>query len=149
MSMDDSERPLAERGHVEAAQIAAFMAAQRMVPDVILCSTARRARETLDGLQAGGVEGRVYYEDALYLASAGQLLARLSEFGDEVRHCLVIGHNPGLHQLAGQLSMEGETTAVRELIMQFPPCSLASVQCEGEVSLGGVLQHFVTPKILG
>lgn len=148
MAMDDAERPLAERGHGESRQISAFMQQQKIVPDIILCSTARRTRETLDGLHAGGVEAVVSYEDGLYLASAGQLLARLSQLEDSVQHVLVIGHNPGLHQLAGQLAVEGEMQAARDLVMQFPPCALACIECAHDVTLGGKLRHFITPKML-
>lgn len=148
MTMDDFDRPLAERGWNEATAIAAYMQAKNLSPDLTLCSPARRTRETWEGLEKAGIQGQVEYENELYLASAGTLLARLAQLDGSVKHCLLIGHNPGLHQLSGQLSVEGETEAIRNLIMQFPPCSLTTIDCGSDATLGGTLRHFITPKML-
>lgn len=149
IGVDDFARHLAQRGKEEAQKIAHFMQRHDLKPDLVLCSSALRTKETLSELLEAGLEcGKVLYEEDLYLTTAGCMLGRLEDISSEVSHCLVVGHNPGLHQLAGQLAVEGETRAIRELIMQFPPCSLAHFDFVGEISLGGELQKFITPAML-
>jgi phosphohistidine phosphatase len=97
--LPDHDRPLAGRGKRATKVILRHMRAQEFVPELVLCSTARRARETLERIEPalGGVPVRV--ERELYGASARELLARLRRLPDDVGSVLVIGHNPGMHEL--------------------------------------------------
>ena len=103
----DMDRPLSAVGQAEAEAAGRWLAAQGLVPDRVLCSPARRARESLEAvLQAiGYVEQRL--EDGIYEATAGTL-AELADANREVGRLLLVGHNPGLEQLAA-LMHSGQT----------------------------------------
>lgn len=99
--LDDFDRPLAKRGRNAARQMADWFAANRIRPGLILCSAAKRTRETLDLVSPGlGPDIVVEFDRALYLATADELLARLQQVDDRVGSVLMIGHNPGLQELA-------------------------------------------------
>ena len=103
----DLDRPLSAEGLAEAEAAGRWLAAQGLVPDRVLCSPARRARESLEAvLQAiGYVEQRL--EDGIYEATAGTL-AELADANREVGRLLLVGHNPGLEHLAA-LMHSGQT----------------------------------------
>src|SRR5436190_18664812 len=86
-SLKDFDRPLSERGESAAPRMGAYMAAQGLAPELVLCSPAVRARQTLDLVLprlAGGPT--VVYEDAFYLATSSVLIARVRKIGAKVRH---------------------------------------------------------------
>ena len=96
-SLEDFDRPLAERGKAAAQRMGAYMAAQGIAPELILCSTAVRARQTLDlVLPHLSVAPTVVHEAALYLAAASVLLARVRKIDAKVGHVMLIGHDPGM-----------------------------------------------------
>jgi len=97
----DHDRPLAGRGKRAAKGIAKHMRARELEPELVLCSTARRARETLERIEPALGHTQVRVERELYGASAHDLLARLRRLPDDVGSVLVIGHNPGIHAGAG------------------------------------------------
>jgi phosphohistidine phosphatase len=100
----DHDRPLAPRGLRNIAALASHVRAKGISPSLILCSSARRARETLAGvLPALDTEVEILIENGLYGAGAAQLIARLREVGETVPSVMLIGHNPGLEDLASQL----------------------------------------------
>ena len=103
----DIDRPLSPQGLAEAEAAGRWLAAQGLVPDRVLCSPARRARESLEAvLQAiGYVEQRL--EDGIYEATAGTM-AELADANREVGRLLLVGHNPGLEHLAA-LMHSGQT----------------------------------------
>ena len=118
----DHERPLAPRGERAAVLIAEHVRRQGIVPELVLCSTALRARQTLAALLpvvAGDVEIRL--EEALYGAGVEAVLGRLRAVDDVVGSVLVVGHNPMLHELALAL------TAGEEELERFPTGALASL----------------------
>jgi phosphohistidine phosphatase len=103
--LDDHDRPLAERGHRDARRMGKRLARREHRPDLLLTSSALRARQTADYLIAAldlG-ESRVRTERRIYLASPGDLLQVLEGLDDELRHVLLVGHNPGLTQLVNML----------------------------------------------
>jgi phosphohistidine phosphatase len=102
--LPDHDRPLAGRGRRAAKAIVRHMRAQEFVPELVLCSTARRARETLERIEPALGRAPVRVERELYGASARELLARLRRLPDDVGSVLVIGHNPGMHELAVELA---------------------------------------------
>jgi phosphohistidine phosphatase len=124
----DHDRPLAPRGRRAAKAIGRHLREQGIEPDVVLCSTAARARETLDRIEPIGGGGALI-ESGLYGADAGTLLARLREIPAAVGSVMVIGHNPGLEQLALVLARPGP--AVRELSVKFPTGALATLAFRG------------------
>lgn len=137
----DFDRPLAPRGRKAAAKMAGYMAREGVRPDLILCSTARRARQTCEALD---VPGEVRFEDELYGASAGELLQRLRQLPGRPEQVLVVGHNPGLQDLVGTLAGEGAD--------RFPTGALAAFSVESGWSTLGPgqarLEWLVTPRTL-
>ncbi|MDE1146098.1 MAG: histidine phosphatase family protein [Azospirillaceae bacterium] len=125
------------------------------MPDLILCSTAARTRATLAGLLPLWREPPPMSVDrAFYMAGAPQLMARLRGLPDTVGTVLLIGHNPGLEDLALHLAGP-EDTALRARVMdKYPTGALVRLDFTGEpwVDLAagtGHLAEFTTPRDLG
>lgn len=148
----DHERPLAERGRKDAPAAGLKLAETGIAFDLALCSTAARTRETWKlAVQEMPHRPRTSYEERLYDASPGELIALLNETSDEVKDLLVIGHNPGMHALADALASraEGDTLA-RMTRTGFPTAAFAVVSFTGSwksVEPGvGTLLDFWTPE---
>lgn len=127
----DEERPLSRRGRAAASALGGWLARRRVRIDRVLCSPSRRTRETL-ALLALAPEIPVAYVDALYLASARTLLARLRRLPPRVHTVLVVGHDPGLDQLARSLAEQGRGRALALLEAGFPTGSLAELRVPEE-----------------
>jgi phosphohistidine phosphatase len=127
-SLHDHDRPLAGRGRRAAKAIARHMRAHDMEPELVLCSTARRARETLEGIEPSLAAAAVEVEPDLYAASAPALLERLRSLPDTVKSVMVIGHNPGLQELA--LELARPASAASELAAKYPTGALATLAFE-------------------
>jgi phosphohistidine phosphatase len=107
--LKDHERPLNERGKKAAPQMAAYIKSKKYKPDLILCSSARRTVETFDALkEVLGDDLNVRFEDGVYLAEPHKLIERLTWLDDGIKSVMIIGHNPGLQQLALQLTHSPE-----------------------------------------
>lgn len=144
----DAERPLMKRGRKAAAAMGEYLAGLAPPPTVVLCSTSLRTRETLDEiLPSLEPEPQLLFEDALYLASASRLLDRLQRLPEQAGSVLLIGHNPGLHQLAATLASNAEGLADG-----FPTAALAVLRVSGNWSVlrphQAKLADFKTPKLL-
>lgn len=143
-SLDDHERPLAPRGIQATATMSGHLA-EAPTPDLVLCSTARRTVETLDGVRpslAGDVD--VELDDALYLASAGEVLSRLRRVTDDVRVTMVVGHNPGMQALTSGLARSGDEATLHQVATKFPTGAIATLTFEGRWSdLGPETCHLV------
>ena len=105
---DDHSRPLNRRGR-EAARLIGESLPKAVGPlDLVLCSSALRTRETAQLALAGFAKmPRTLFEDALYLAASAKLMQRLREIDEQIGSVMVIGHNPGLHELAIALAAPG------------------------------------------
>ena len=126
-SLADRDRPLAGRGRRAARAIADHLGAEGVRPELVLCSPARRARETLERVEGAlGDEVEAVFEEGLYGASgAGRGCWRAFARSPEVGSVLVIGHNPGLEQLALALASDGaELARMRE---KYPTAALATI----------------------
>lgn len=147
----DHERPLAPRGRRTAKVIADHLRRERVAPDLVLCSSARRTRETLERIApALGDDAPVQIEDELYAASEQRLLERVRAVEDGIESLLLIGHNPGIEQLALRLAGSGEELAA--VARKYPTGALATLEFSGHWrELGprsAELTGFVTPKQL-
>lgn len=106
---DDHERPLAEQGLKDAPVTGRWLAGSGVSPELALVSTAARTRETWKLIVPELAERpRTVYEERLYEASIGNLIAVLNETSDDVADLLVVGHNPGIHGLADALAGEAD-----------------------------------------
>lgn len=122
--VDDHERPLSPRGQRAAEVVAAYLAQREEPPSLALCSTARRALETLEPIRRRlGLPFSA--ERELYLAEPAALLDRLARLDERERSVLVVGHNPGLHELGLQLASGGDGEALARLRERFPTAALA------------------------
>ncbi|MFB6840637.1 histidine phosphatase family protein [Streptomyces sp. NPDC056361] len=129
----DHERPLAERGRKDAP-VAGRRLSETGIPfDLALCSTAVRTRETWKlAVPELPQRPRTVYEDRLYEASLGELIALLNETSDEVSDLLVIGHNPGMHALADALAGEADGDALARMNRSgFPTSAFAVLTFNG------------------
>jgi phosphohistidine phosphatase len=151
-ALTDDERPLAPRGRRDGKRIGEHLRRQEIEPDLVLCSSAARTRETLELLRPALGGSTVLVEDELYAASSDQLLARIRVVPDEIASVMVIGHNPGLHELALVLASTGGDELER-LEEKFPTAALATLALAepwGRVAPGGAtLTAYVVPKQLG
>jgi phosphohistidine phosphatase len=114
--LTDDERPLAPRGRREAPAIGPWVATHAGDVDLVICSTATRARETL--ALSGLAAGEVRHDERVYAASYQDLMSVLDELPDEVGTAALVGHNPGLSDLVRVLTgepVELKTSAVAVL----------------------------------
>ncbi|SFF16161.1 phosphohistidine phosphatase [Actinacidiphila alni] len=131
-SVADHERPLADRGRLDAAAAGRRLADDGITPELALCSTAVRTRETWK-LAAHEMPHRpkTVYEERLYEATLGDLLALLTETPDEIGSLLLIGHNPGTHALADALAGGAEGDTAARMSRGFPTAAFAVVTFSG------------------
>ena len=154
----DHERPLAPRGRKNAPQIGAYMRDKAYNPALVLCSTALRAKQTLElVLPFFESEPEMRFERALYLAEWPLLMAEIKDVTATSTPLLLVGHNPGLEQLAIALALQPHTAAERDrtekLASKFPTAALAVFDFDvsewPEIRPGkGRLVDFVRPKDL-
>ena len=128
-AQSDHARPLTARGRSAAAAMRTTLRSLNLIPDVILVSSARRTLQTLEALSPWDETPLIEPMDGLYLATPGQLLAAIASVAETVRSLMVIGHNPGLHELASALAgahdMSSNGNIVVQLAMDFPTGALA------------------------
>ncbi len=131
IDLQDYDRPLTPGGVEAAGRIAATLRRAGPMPDLVLCSGAKRAHQTwqvVDGqLTAEEAEGLTLdLREDLYLASETRLLIALRKLPDTVESVLLIAHNPGLHRMARELAGAGSRAeALVQLGRGFPPAGLA------------------------
>jgi phosphohistidine phosphatase len=149
----DRDRPLNARGH-RAGRLLTAHFAREAPPDLVLCSSARRTRETFDHIAgAYAAPPPVLMEDGLYLGGAQAIMRRIEAVPDSVETLLVIGHNPGLHELAAALARHGARRDRGRLAAKFPTGALASFRLAGRwediAHAPLALTSYVTPADLG
>jgi phosphohistidine phosphatase len=152
-AIDDHDRPLAPRGRRAAARIADYATKRAIRPDLILCSSAKRARQTLERIAPSlGRDAEIHIERSLYRATEDRLLERLHVLPETVDSVMMIGHNPEVQDLALMLSREGPLRTL--LAEKFPTAGLATLAF-GRLAWkdldteSGELVDFVAPRRLG
>jgi phosphohistidine phosphatase len=119
----DAERALRARGRRDAAAAGSWLRAHGFIPDAVICSTARRARQTWLHVSADlGAEAAVSNDPRLYDAGAEQLLDIIGQTSPEVGTLLYVGHNPAAQQLAATLTGERP---------EFPAAAIAVIELPG------------------
>jgi phosphohistidine phosphatase len=151
--MADRDRPLNKRGYRAAASMRQAIIDLGLIPDLVLISPARRVHETLAALDPWDETPLIESIEALYLANAGQMRALLQEVNETVRSVMLIGHNPGMQELAAQLAAGSfDSEFKRRLLAGFPTAALAefSVGTRWQQLDAGAtrLVRFLTPKAL-
>ena len=152
-SVEDRERRLARRGREAARRVGEYLPDAVGALDLVLCSSALRTRETFELALAGLTpQPAVLFEDGLYLASRGTLIRRLQQLDEAVGSVMVVGHNPGMHDLAMALAAPGSTSHRALAGGKFPTGALAvfniAVPWASLDRTRHELADYVTPKSL-
>lgn len=152
--VEDRERPLDGRGRDEARRVGASLPAALGAIDLVLCSPALRTRQTAELALAGFAPApRILVEDALYLAGDAALLRRLQGLDEAAVAVLLVGHNPGLRELALRLAAPHSPRFRALAGGKFPTMARASLAIEGLWEALARSKHpleaYVTPKSLG
>jgi phosphohistidine phosphatase len=142
--LTDHDRPLNSRGRQAAMAVGHYLRRQAIAPVLVLCSSAARTRQTLELLDLDA-QSEISVEDGLYGASAGELLARLQRITAAAPSVMVIGHNPGVHDLAVTLTGDDGQLA------SFPTAAMADLRVAvaswQDLRAGGAtLNAFTTPR---
>jgi phosphohistidine phosphatase len=147
-------RALNARGRAAAPVMGAFIDRHDLLPDLAYVSTAERTRETW-ALIAPHLHKvpKVVFEDRLYDAAPGRILDIIRDAPRAAATVLVVGHNPGLHRLAIELTGTGDLDARARLIEKFPTAALAVISFAADGWIGvraqaGRLERFVSPSAL-
>jgi phosphohistidine phosphatase len=153
--VDDHDRSLAARGRRAAPPMGAWLAGRGFRPDLTLCSTAQRARETWAlAAKAFSPSPPERFEADIYESSPETLLTLVKSVDRSVQTLMIVAHNPGLEQLAKVLATKGDPEARRLLSEKFPTAAIAVFdfpidEWSALESGRGRLDRFVTPRGLG
>ena len=126
----DDARRLTPAGEQQAAELGDHLRREHVQPDVVLCSSATRARQTV---QALGLKARVEVTDRLYQAGGDEILALIRDLDDDIEHVLVGGHSPALPAVAQELADPdtSDPEALGTLERHFPAGALATLSVDG------------------
>ncbi|MBD0292618.1 MAG: histidine phosphatase family protein [Jiangellaceae bacterium] len=128
----DHDRPLAGRGRRDAPALGRWLAEHRLIPQLVLVSSARRAVETAELIAAELVRAPTQVRsDGAYNASAAELLDLVHELPDDVDSAMVVGHNPSIEELARQLAGDGADLG------EMPTCAVVVFQVDGDWGSAG------------
>ena len=145
----DFERPLTARGHKDSEHIAALLVKLQPSVDLIISSPAARTAQTTDHLTDSiGYTKPETWNEGVYLATAETLLAILKATDDEIEHVVLVGHNPGMEELAAGLCSGTPDNSV----LTMPTATLANIVLDiSHWSLlrwgVGQLKLLITPKV--
>lgn len=154
--LSDHARPLNARGKRAAKSMRGVIRDFGLAPDLVLVSSARRALQTLEALEPWDETPLIEPTDQLYLATGPQLLRVLNGTPETVRSVMLVGHNPGLHDLAklliGEAVLAEDRPEIRRIADAFPTGALAEYAVaspwSGLTPGGGRLVRFVAPRDL-
>ncbi|MCB8873996.1 SixA phosphatase family protein [Acidisoma silvae] len=151
-TLNDHDRPLDAEGRAAATALRAAMLDLGLAPELILVSSSRRTRETLELLEPLAETTRVLRSSELYLASPAQILEQIAAIPAETRSVMVIAHNPGLHDLAmmliGSHAISLNQPGTLRVARGFPTAALAEFSVAGPwptLAQGARLVRFLTP----
>lgn len=132
--LPDHDRPLVPEGHRDAEALGRWLKAEGIVVDLVLCSTASRARETWAGVvQGSGLGALVEHDQRIYNASVDTLVEVLQDEGRSARSIALVGHAPGIPGLAAALSEgHGEPGPQESLRYGYPTATAAVLGLDGK-----------------
>jgi phosphohistidine phosphatase len=144
--LEDHERPLNKRGKRDAPRIGRLLAAEQLIPELALCSSARRTRDTaFAALRACGYDREIRVLRSLYMAGPEACLQVLSALGQSPGRVLLVAHSPGLEALIELVTGES---------VELPTAALARIDLEIDgwrkaAGAAGTLRNVWRPKELG
>ncbi|MGB6018878.1 MAG: histidine phosphatase family protein [Sulfurimonadaceae bacterium] len=118
----DHDRPLNKRGQSDALKMGRLLREKELTPKLIICSTAKRARETVELVrEACGYEDEIRFSEELYLAEPEAYIQALNELDDTYDRVMVVGHNPDLEELLELLTGEEHILPTAALVQVVLP----------------------------
>jgi phosphohistidine phosphatase len=150
----DIERPLGKRGQRDAPRAGRWLRQAGYLPDLVVCSTSRRTRETWQLAAAElGASPSVRFEPRVYGAGTAELLDLIRETPDEVETLQVVGHEPAMHELtlllASAVANGSDPAALDRVRLKFPTAAISVLRFAGGWSglgpSGAELADFVVP----
>lgn len=151
--VQDAERPLSDRGEAAARLMGGYMAHHALVPDRVVCSPARRTRETWTGVSAAMSTQlpAVDFDGRLYGATRHGILSVIRDQDEAAHTLLVLGHNPGMQETAEWLIAAGDVELRERLREKFPTAALAVIDFTLDRwsrvhERSGRLERYVTPR---
>jgi phosphohistidine phosphatase len=151
----DRDRTLNRRGEKDADRLGSYIAAEGLIPDLVIVSDAARTRQTLERvLKSVAKPAPVRIEPKVYEAAASMLLSVVRAAPHDVESLLMVGHNPGMAELALLLAGHGEPASLARMSTKFPTSGLAVIDFDEArwpaITAGrGSLERFVTPADIG
>ena len=135
--LHDHDRPLNKRGKKEAPLVGKYLKDNDLLPDLIISSTARRARQTVEMVaEAAGYTGEIRWLDELYAAPPEEYLSALATLPESYHCVMMVGHNPGLEELVALLTEEEEsltTAAMAQVDLSVAAWSEVGMETEGNL----------------
>jgi phosphohistidine phosphatase len=152
--VDDHDRPLAERGRAASPQMGSYLAKQNLRPDLAVVSTALRAQQTWERARSAfkhNIPETV--EPRLYDAAPAKILDIIRQTPADVQVLLLVGHNPGFHELALGLIGKADPTEMARLQRKYPTAGLVVIDFDVDSwtelrEHQGRLERFATPASL-
>jgi phosphohistidine phosphatase len=131
-SLADYDRPLAPRGTKAVRRLRDYLTRTEHRPDVVLCSSSRRTVDTVEGIRVAlPKRASIELADELYLADATTILTRLRALDGTVRCAMLVGHNPGIEDLASRLVGSGDAELRAQLAAKLPTGALVALSFNG------------------
>jgi phosphohistidine phosphatase len=150
--LNDHDRPLSKRGRQTAKMMAAYLRRVKIAPDLVICSTAMRAQQTLDPIAKAKKPPKVVLVSEIYGGAQRVLWGQLWNLPESAKSVLLIGHNPALHDLALELAHADLNKLLPSPSGKFPTGAMASFCFDGAWEElephGAVLTSFITPKAM-
>jgi len=149
----DIDRPLSSRGQKAAPLMGEWLTGEGYRPDVVLCSTARRTRETLDLIREGFKNPTIEFSKGLYMAAPRDMLSEIAKAPATAQTVMLLGHNPGIGSLASLLAGSGDEKMLGNMHAKFPTAAIAVIGFNvgkwSEAAPGtGILRAFHRPRDL-
>jgi phosphohistidine phosphatase len=143
----DFERALADSGRADAAVMGKMLAGLGLAPELMLVSSARRTRETGEQVAANFPNARVEHSRDLYHADPEEIVQALEDQGEAAATVMIVGHNPGMHELALSFALRGGASPIQtnKLRGRFPTSTIVVFAMNGAGGGGGppVLEHLL------
>jgi phosphohistidine phosphatase len=156
--LDDFDRPLSKRGKEAAPVMGRELAKRGPIPERILCSPAKRTRETLKlAIEGMGAKPAVSYEDRLYSFGDGRPYIEIIAAQQSITPLMVIGHNPSIQNLTLRLLKPNRSETMERIKRKFPTAAIAVVvlpidswgQLRSSPEITGEIEAFLTRKTVG
>ncbi len=149
-ALDDHERPLSKRGRETAKMIGAYLRREKIRPDMMVCSSAVRARQTLAPISKEIKARKVVFEKGIYDVPQRKLWKLIWTLPENADCVLMIGHNPAFHELALALADAKSRTRLPPIEAKFPTGAMATFRFDGAWKElrpnGAAVSAFTSPK---